>query len=93
MLDEVEGKLSVGFNYLGEQPVNNVEKLVRIYRVRREVNSVLRVSRDCGDVRQQSPYCRLPLRFGPRLTRPSSYTCDPLRILDAALESPSSSMN
>ena len=63
MLDEVEGKLSVGFNYLGEQPVNNVEKSVCIYRVRHEVNSVLRVGRDRGNVRQQSPYRRLPPSF------------------------------
>ncbi len=63
MLDEVEGKLSVGFNYLGEQPVNNVEKSVSVYRVRHEVNSVLRVGRDRGDIRRQPPYRRLPPSF------------------------------
>jgi adenylate cyclase len=34
VLDEVEGKLDFGFDFLGEQPVKNIEKPVRVYRVR-----------------------------------------------------------
>jgi TolB-like protein/Flp pilus assembly protein TadD len=34
--DAVEGKLDFGFDYLGEQPVKNVAKPVRVYRVRTE---------------------------------------------------------
>jgi adenylate cyclase len=36
VLDEVEGKLDFGFDFLGEQPVKNIEKPVRVYRVRAE---------------------------------------------------------
>jgi TolB-like protein/class 3 adenylate cyclase/Tfp pilus assembly protein PilF len=34
VLDEVEGKLDFGFDFLGEQPVKNIDKPVRVYRVR-----------------------------------------------------------
>jgi adenylate cyclase len=34
--DAVEGKLSLGFDYLGEQQVKNIAKPVRVYRVRAE---------------------------------------------------------
>ena len=36
VLDEVEGKLDYGFDFLGEQPVKNIAKPVRVYRVRGE---------------------------------------------------------
>jgi adenylate cyclase len=34
--DAVEGKLDFGFDFLGERPVKNIEKPVRVYRVRGE---------------------------------------------------------
>src|SRR5262249_37781859 len=34
--DAVEGKLSYGFDFLGEQQVKNIAKPVRVYRVRAE---------------------------------------------------------
>jgi TolB-like protein len=34
--DAVEGKLDFGFEFLGERPVKNIEKPVRVYRVRGE---------------------------------------------------------
>src|SRR4249920_2676574 len=34
--DAVEGKLSFGFDFLGEQQVKNIAKPVRVYRVRAE---------------------------------------------------------
>ncbi len=34
--DAVEGKLDFGFDFLGEQPVKNIDKPVRVYRVRGE---------------------------------------------------------
>src|SRR5207342_2234473 len=34
--DAVEGKLSCGFDFLGEQQVKNIAKPVRVYRVRAE---------------------------------------------------------
>ena len=40
VLDEVEGKLDFGFDFLGEQPVKNIEKPVRVYRVRSAAASV-----------------------------------------------------
>jgi adenylate cyclase len=36
VLDEVEGKLDFGFDFLGEQQVKNITKPVRVYRVRAE---------------------------------------------------------
>jgi class 3 adenylate cyclase len=36
VLDEVEGKLDFGFDFLGEQPVKNIAKPVRVYRLRVE---------------------------------------------------------
>jgi len=36
VLDEVEGKLGFGFDFLGEQQVKNIDKPVRVYRVRDE---------------------------------------------------------
>ena len=35
--DAVEGKLDFGFDFLGERPVKNIEKPVRVYRVRGEL--------------------------------------------------------
>src|SRR6476661_3135398 len=37
--DAVEGKLSYGFDFLGEQQVKNISKPVRVYRVRGEPKS------------------------------------------------------
>src|SRR5512134_3570375 len=37
--DAVEGKLSYGFDFLGEQQVKNIAKPVRVYRVRAEPKS------------------------------------------------------
>ena len=37
--DAVEGKLDFGFDYLGEQPVKNIAKPVRVYRVRGEATT------------------------------------------------------
>ena len=34
--DAVEGKLALGFDFLGEQQVKNIAKPVRVYRVRAE---------------------------------------------------------
>jgi len=34
--DAVEGKLDFGFDFMGERPVKNIEKPVRVYRVRAE---------------------------------------------------------
>lgn len=39
--DAVEGKLDFGFDFLGEQRVKNIEKPVRVYRVRGETASAL----------------------------------------------------
>ena len=38
--DAVEGKLSFGFDFLGEQQVKNIAKPVRVYRVRAEPRAV-----------------------------------------------------
>ena len=40
--DQVENKLSLGYEYLGEQSVKNIAKLVRVYRVRPETRAVSR---------------------------------------------------
>ena len=37
--DDVESKLDFGFDYLGEEPVKNILKPVRVYRVRTEVHA------------------------------------------------------
>ena len=39
VLDEVAGKLDFGFDFLGEQPVKNISKPVRVYRVRSEAGA------------------------------------------------------
>ena len=38
--DAVEGKLSYGFDFLGEQQVKNIPKPVRVYRVRSELAAI-----------------------------------------------------
>jgi len=38
--DQVENKLSLGYEYLGEQPVKNIAKPVRVYRVLEEPKAV-----------------------------------------------------
>ncbi len=40
--DQVENKLSLGYEYLGEQPVKNIAKPVRVYRVLMEPGAVAR---------------------------------------------------
>ena len=40
--DQVENKLSLGYEYLGEQPVKNIVKPVRVYRVLVEPKAVAR---------------------------------------------------
>ncbi len=42
--DAVEGKLSFGFDFLGEQQVKNISKPVRVYRVRAEPRPISRRS-------------------------------------------------
>ena len=42
--DAVEGKLSFGFDFLGEQQVKNIAKPVRVYRVRAEPRPISRRS-------------------------------------------------
>ena len=39
--DAVEGKLSFGFDFLGEQQVKNISKPVRVYRVRTEIQAII----------------------------------------------------
>lgn len=40
VFDAVEGKLSFGFDFLGEQQVKNIPKAVKVYRVRVEARAV-----------------------------------------------------
>jgi adenylate cyclase len=40
--DAVEGKLDFGFDFLGEQPVKNIAKPVRVYRVRGESEALVK---------------------------------------------------
>jgi class 3 adenylate cyclase len=71
VLDEVEGKLDFGFDFLGEQQVKNNDKPVRVYRVRAEARapksatSSPNLAEACwGSLLKKGP-CRLP---GPALT-------------------------
>jgi adenylate cyclase len=51
--DAVEGKLSFGFDFLGEQQVKNISKPVRVYRVRAEPRPPSARSRSKRHIRSQ----------------------------------------
>ena len=60
--DAVEGKLSYGFDFLGEQQVKNIAKPVRVYRVRAEPRTTgRRALRQSGTCDGRSPYLALAL--------------------------------
>ncbi len=46
--EQVENKLDVGFEYLGEREVKNIRKPVRVYRWRPEENTSARAARPAG---------------------------------------------
>jgi len=56
--DAVEGKLALGFDFLGEQQVKNIAKPVRVYRVRTEPPTT---PARRGVWRRLSPRVRLPV--------------------------------
>src|SRR5215471_11998713 len=59
--DQVENKLVLGYEYLGEQTVKNIAKPVRVYRVQREVEATA-TTQGRGQVSPlvQSPVLSLP---------------------------------
>ena len=59
--DQVENKLALGYEYLGEQTVKNIAKPVRVYRVQREAQATA-TAQGSGEVSSpvQSPALPLP---------------------------------
>jgi class 3 adenylate cyclase len=54
--DAVEGKLALGFDFLGEQQVKNIAKPIRVYRVRAEPKPPSARPRQSGACDGRSPY-------------------------------------
>jgi len=59
--DQVENKLSLGYEYVGEQLVKNIAKPVRVYRVRLEAEvPAMAPGKDKGDLASPTPALSLP---------------------------------
>ncbi|HBD09224.1 MAG TPA: hypothetical protein DCZ69_13280, partial [Syntrophobacteraceae bacterium] len=64
--DQVENKLELGYEYLGEQTVKNIAKPVRVYRLQREAQAPA-IAQGTGDTSSPLPSPALPLPGKPSI--------------------------